>query len=66
MTVRDLYLVLVQGKIVIKDREGNIICKTENGVEARCCFKLLKENDVLDDEIDYIEVANDIAYITVK
>ena len=59
-------MVVVKGLLVVQDKERNTICKIDTNVNARCCYKILKENEVLDDEVDYIEVIKDTMYITIK
>ena len=66
MKVNDLFMNVVKGKMVILDRERDIICRVDTDVSARCCYEVLRENDVLDDEVHFIEVVEDTMYITIK
>lgn len=66
MTVNNLFMVVVQGTMIIQDRERNQICKVETGMPARDVYKTLMEADVLNDEVHFIEVAEDTMYITIK
>ena len=61
MKVKDLVMLYVEGKIVIKDNNCDTICEV---VRANSdWYEILEENEVLDDEISYFKIANNKLYI---
>ena len=65
MKVKDLYIALIRGTMVVQDKEGNEICKIYAGSTIKDNYKILEENDVLNDEAYYIEVIKDTIYVTI-
>lgn len=65
LKVKDLYMALFKGIMVIQDREGNEICKIYAGSTINNNYKILEESEVLDEEVDYIEVVKYTMYVTI-
>lgn len=65
LKVKDLYMALFKGIMVVQDKEGNEICKIYAGSTIKDNYKILEENEVLDEEVYYIEVIKYTMYVTI-
>ena len=66
MKVKDLYLVLVEGKVIIKERDNDkIVCEIDAGETSRKVLRTLEENNLLERTIDYIEIVDNKCVVTI-
>lgn len=65
LKVKDLYMALFKGKMVVQNKDGDEICGIYAGSTIENNYKILEENDVLDEEVYYIEVIKYTMYVTI-